>query len=89
MKLSHYTVTHKGWALWAPVFIAEMPDNPKALVSVPRINWLGWIFDSAVWTMEVCNEIGFAFTTNWTGLDFWFVAELPKPFQVGVLEDKQ
>jgi hypothetical protein len=85
MKLTTYTVTHSAFMLWSPVWTGELPGHPHHLVTVPRLNSMPWLFDSAMATAEFVNDIATAF--GLCPLDFWHVRELPEPFEVAVLED--
>jgi len=72
------TVTHKGWLLFCPCYLAEGFEADDALCPYPRFR-LGWLLDLAFAWMQFQNWIVSFFNPEACG--FWVagVKPLPKP----------
>lgn len=68
-----WTVTHKGWCLACPVWIAQ--ENDEAIVPIPRFTWLGWWLEVQLFIQD--RMINGLMPEEQRGFVFWRVEPVP------------
>jgi hypothetical protein len=84
---SSYTVTHKGWVLLCPVYLAGNPEKVRSVIAIPRLSFVTFWFTWNIAVAEALAELVWAFATGPDTLDFWGVTELAKPFEAVITVD--
>jgi hypothetical protein len=77
-----WRVTHTGWFLLCPVWLAGV-DGPD-IVPIPRPQWLGWWFDVMMWIQQAINWWICMVDPDAAGFLFHHVREV-EPFDCDVI----